>query len=62
MRVKYHLCHSFLFVRKMGYCKFLTVILLLFPLLQFSYLTKAQNGEYEVHVHRVKKEFPRVIT
>nr|AHB39935.1 chitinase 2 [Coptotermes formosanus] len=29
----------------MGYCKFLTVILFLFPFLQFSYLTEAQNGD-----------------
>jgi len=33
----------------MGSYKFLTVILFLLPLLRFSYFTKAQDGEYQVH-------------
>jgi len=44
----------------MGSYKFLTVILFLLPLLQFSYFTKAQTGEYQVHDYCVNKELPCV--
>jgi hypothetical protein len=44
----------------MGSYKFLTVILFLFPLLQFSYFTKLQNGEYQVKEYCFNKELPRV--
>jgi len=44
----------------MGSYKFLTVILFLLPLLQFSYFTKAQNGEYQMHDYCVNKELPPV--
>jgi len=44
----------------MGLYKFLTVIVFLLSLLQFSYFTKAQTGEYQVHDYSVNKELPRV--